>query len=189
AVRDLVPECGLAEAALDDLPQGDRVAQPVDPRPEGDVVEDRLRERVRLLEDHADATAQHHRIDVRTIEVVTVDGDAARDAGAGNAVVHPVETTQEGRLSAAGRADEGRHAGLRDVERDGAEGVDGAVVDVQVADGDLDRRIERGRRGGRGFHGSWRGCHSGRPQDALPSAMPRRNTSRAKTLAPRTSVR
>src|SRR5262249_60686214 len=162
AVRDLVPECGLAEDALDDLPQGDRVAQPVDPRPEGDVVEDRLRERVRLLEHHADATAQHHRIHVRAIEVVTVDGDAARDAGAGYAVVHPVETAKEGRLSAAGRADEGRHPGLRDVERDGAEGVGGAVVDVQVPDGDLDRRIERARRGGARVRGTGRGSRCGR---------------------------
>ena len=68
-VGDLLPERGLMQAALDHLAERDRVAHPVDARSEGDVVEDRLREGVGLLEDHADATAQHHGIDVGAVEV------------------------------------------------------------------------------------------------------------------------
>ena len=41
-------------------------------RPEGDVVVDRLRERVRLLEDHADAAPHLDRIDVARVEVLAV---------------------------------------------------------------------------------------------------------------------
>ena len=60
-VLDVVPERGPAEAALDQLVHVALVA--VDPRAEGDVLVDRLRERVRLLEDHPDAAPDRDRVD------------------------------------------------------------------------------------------------------------------------------
>ena len=62
AVLDLVPERRAAQGALDHLV--DVVLMPEDARAEGDVVVDRLRERVRLLEDHADPLADLDRVDV-----------------------------------------------------------------------------------------------------------------------------
>ena len=63
AVLDLVPERGPAQAALDTVVE--IVLHPERARAEGDVVVDRLRERVRLLEDHADPAAHFDRVDVR----------------------------------------------------------------------------------------------------------------------------
>ena len=45
---------------------------PGDARAEGDVLVDRLGERVRLLEDHADATAHLDRVDLPVVEVDAV---------------------------------------------------------------------------------------------------------------------
>ena len=66
-------------------------AMPLMPQAVGDVVEDRLRKRVRLLEDHADAAPQLHDVDVAAVDVAAVDADRALDPRAGNDVVHPVE--------------------------------------------------------------------------------------------------
>ena len=63
AVLDLVPQRRLAQRALDDLVQLGLLALAVDARPVGDVVVDGLGERVRLLEDHADAPAHGDRGD------------------------------------------------------------------------------------------------------------------------------
>ena len=64
AVLDLVPEAGLLEAGLDDLVEiGLGRGKAVDARAVGDVLVDRLRERVRLLEHHADAGAQLHHVE------------------------------------------------------------------------------------------------------------------------------
>ena len=48
-------------------------------RPEGDVVVDRLRERVRLLEDHADPATHLDRVDVGRVEIGAVVEDVALD--------------------------------------------------------------------------------------------------------------
>jgi hypothetical protein len=80
-VAHLVPEGGLVEAPLDDLAERDGVLHAVDPWAEGDVVVDRLRERVALLEDHADAPAEQHGIDVGCVDVRAVERHLAVDAG------------------------------------------------------------------------------------------------------------
>ena len=87
-------------------------------RAEGDVVVDRLRERVRLLEDHADPLAHLDRVDVGAVEVLAVVEDRALDRGARDQVVHAVEAADERALAAAGRADERRDVVLVDLERD-----------------------------------------------------------------------
>ena len=104
-VLDLVPQRGAAQRLLDqvvhvvDLHAGD-------PRAVGDVVVDRLRERVRLLEDHADVGAHRDRVDALRVDVLAVVGHLALDPGAGDQVVHPVQAAQHGGLAAAGRADQ-----------------------------------------------------------------------------------
>ena len=66
-VLHLVPERRLPERPLDALVQVALHAEHA--RAEGDVVVDRLRERVRLLEHHADALAHLDRVDVGAVEV------------------------------------------------------------------------------------------------------------------------
>ena len=72
------------------------------------VLVDRFRERVGLLEHHADAHAHFDRIDLRIqqIGVVRVQQDLALVAVARIQVVHAVEAAQVGRLAAAGRPDQ-----------------------------------------------------------------------------------
>ena len=101
----------------------------------GDVVVDRLRERVRLLEDHADAAAYLDAVGARAVQVVAVVEQLAVELEARDRVVHAVEAAQEGALAAAGRTDEGgRLVGL-DVERDVLDRALLAVVDGHRARG------------------------------------------------------
>jgi hypothetical protein len=74
----------------------------------GDVLVDGFGERVRLLEDHADALAQLDDVHARVVDVDPVDPDlAGGDARAVDQVVHAVEAAQERALAAAGGPDEG----------------------------------------------------------------------------------
>jgi hypothetical protein len=68
AVFHLVPQRGPAQRVLDDLVQLVLVVLAVDARPVGDVVVDRLGERVRFLEDHADAPAHGDRRDILAVQ-------------------------------------------------------------------------------------------------------------------------
>jgi hypothetical protein len=61
-------------------------------RAEGDVVEDRFRERIRLLENHADPAAQIDHIDVRAVDSLAIEQDLARVMRPLDQVVHPVQT-------------------------------------------------------------------------------------------------
>ena len=106
--------------------------QPVEPHAVGDVLEDRLGKRVRLLEHHPDAPAQPDDVDARRVDVLAVDLDVSLDARARDDVVHPVERAQERALAAARRPDERRDQVRRDVDRDCLERPLGAVVEVQV---------------------------------------------------------
>ena len=98
-VLDLVPEGCLGEAFLDEVVH--IRLDVIDAGPVGDVVVDRLRKHVRLLEDHADLPANLDRIDVRAVDVDAVVREQALDLGPGDEIVHAVEGPQEGRLSAA----------------------------------------------------------------------------------------
>ena len=115
-VLDLVPERGAAQRLLDDLVHV--ALHPEDPRAEGDVVVDRLRERVRLLEDHPDQLADLDRVDLGPVEVLAVVEQLALDRGARDEVVHPVQAADQRALPAARGSDQGRHLALEDVHRD-----------------------------------------------------------------------
>ena len=89
-------------------------------------------ERVRPLEHHADGLAHADRVDARAVDVLAVEQHRALDAGAGDDLVHAVQRAQHRRLAAARRADERGHAARRHRQRHVGDGVERAVVDVDV---------------------------------------------------------
>ncbi len=106
SVLDLVPQRRAAQRLLDALIQP-RAHAEVARRP-GDVVVDRLRERIRLLEDHPDAPPHLDAVGLRPVEVVAVVEHLAGQGEPGDRVVHAVEAAQEGRLAAPGGTDDRR---------------------------------------------------------------------------------
>ena len=124
AVLHLLPQGGPAQRRLDDVVEFVTLLDAVEARAEGEVVVDRFRERVRLLEDHADPAPHLDRIDVGSIQVDAVVQDRALDPRRLDEVVHPVEAPQHGRLAAAGGSDEGGDLVLADGEVDVAHGAE-----------------------------------------------------------------
>ena len=131
-VLDLVPQRRLRQRTLDELVHVALVAG--DAGAERDVLVDRLRERVRLLEHHADAAADLDGVDLAVVEVDAVVLDAAVDVRLGDEVVHAVEATEHGRLATTRGADEGGDLVLADVEAHTVHGAEVPVVDVEVVD-------------------------------------------------------
>ena len=121
------------ERVLDDVADL-RALRAVELRPVGDVVEDRLRERVRLLEHHPDAAPHLGGVDLRAVEV-SRRGTSTRPSTlrAGREVVHAVEAPQHRGLAAARRPDERGDLVGGDVEVDLADRGVPAVVDLDVA--------------------------------------------------------
>src|SRR5919106_3783174 len=134
---ELLPDGGTAEGTLDQLVHVLGVHAD-DPRPEGDVLVDRLGERVGLLEDHADAAPDLDRVDPVAVQVLAVVLDLALDPRPRDQVVHPVQAPDQGALAAAGGTDEGGDLVLVDVEVDAAEGQEAAVVHVHVVEPEHD---------------------------------------------------
>src|SRR5439155_16131083 len=143
AVLHLVPERGAAQRPLDPLvelaPHTEHAGS------EGDVVVDRLRERICPLEDHPDSPANLDRVDVRAVEILAVVEDLAADLDAGDEVVHAVQAADERALPAARRTDDGGDQVAVDVEVDVLDGGRAAVRDAQTVDVEddltaLDRR-------------------------------------------------
>ena len=99
----------------------------------GDIVIDRLRERVRLLEHHADLCTQLHRVNAFVVDVFAVQEDVAFDTANIDGVVHPVQRTQERGFTATRRADERSHGFIRDINIHVFDGMRGSVVDLHVA--------------------------------------------------------
>ena len=108
----------------------------MDARAVGDVLVDRLGERIRLLEHHADAGAQLHHVQRGVVDVLPVDDDLAGDAAALDRVVHAVDAAQEGRLAAARRPDQAVTA-RSGMSRRRLQRLLVAVVDVDVLGDDL----------------------------------------------------
>ncbi len=103
-VLDLVPQRRLPERLLDPLGHG--TLEPVQPETERHVLEDAHRERIGLLEDHADVAPHRHRIDVPTVHVLAVEVDLSLEAESPDQIVHPVEGAQDRALAAPGGPDE-----------------------------------------------------------------------------------
>ena len=112
-------------------------------RREGDVVVDRLRERVRLLEHHADPPPHLDRVDVARRRGPRRGRGSARRPCARDEVVHPVEAADERALAAAGRADHRGDQVAVDVEADAREREVRAVGDAEVVDPEDDFAASR----------------------------------------------
>src|SRR6202040_3547019 len=136
AVPDLIPQARAGQRPLDALPEVD-AARAAESDPGRDVVEDRhRRERVGLLEDHADDPAHARGIDAVTVDVDVVERDLTLGAGPGDLLVHAVDAAHERRLAAARWADHRGDLVGGVVQADASHGVRVAVVGVEVAQGD-----------------------------------------------------
>src|ERR1700688_3966826 len=136
-VLDLVPQRAAAQRLFDaavHLGLGNLL---VEADAEGDVLVDRHRKRRRLLEHHPDAGPQQVEIELGVEDVGLVEHQLAGGALSRIEVVHAVENSQQGRLAAAGRADEGGDAVGAKREVDALQRLVFAVVEVQVARGHL----------------------------------------------------
>ena len=136
-VLHLVPQRRLGERPLHPLVHRRGGQLLVEPHAEGDVVVDRHRKRRRRLEDHADPLAQQVQVEAGVEDVDAVEQHLAGRPLAGVELVDPVETTEQGRLAAARRPDEGGHPLRRDHQVDALEGLVAAVEEVEVAGDDL----------------------------------------------------
>ena len=106
----------------------------IEAQAERDVVENAHRERVGLLEHHADVTAHHHRVDALAVDILAEEVHMALETEALDQVVHAVEAAQHGALAATGRADEAGDLVLLDRHMAVAHGQEVAVENlVQLA--------------------------------------------------------
>ena len=153
------------ERLLDDSSRPLR--RPVDARPERDVVVDRLRERVRLLEHHADAAPHLDRVDVAARRGRGRGTGAGRDTDApGDEVVHAVEGAQQRALAATRRPDQRGDAVAVHVEsRRPSTATDARVAHLDVRERRTRPRSERWRRAAASVRSA-----SGGP-DASPSSI------------------
>ena len=136
-ILDLVPQGGLAQAALDGVFEvGPAARQAQHARTEGDVVVDGLRERVGFLKDHAHLLAQGDHVRISGMDILAIQGDLPLHARACDGVVHAVQASQERGFSAARRADQGRYVVGHDVQADIGKRLGRPVKEIQVPDGE-----------------------------------------------------
>ena len=90
-----------------------RAADAVDARPVGDVLVDRLGERVRLLEHHADAGPQLHHVERRIVDVLLVEADLAGDMRRRTVSFMRLSERRKVHLPQPRRADEGHDRSVR----------------------------------------------------------------------------
>ena len=152
-VLDLVPQGRAPQSVLDAGVEVGFGQLLVETHAEGDVLVDGHGEWRRLLEHHADLGAEQIDVLVRAQDVLAVEQHLAFRPLIGIKVVHAVEDAQQRGLAAAGRADEGRHLVLVEVDVVVGERAVLAVIEIQPAHRDL--RFQRGgiaRHRGRLFH-------------------------------------
>ena len=98
---DLLPERAVEQRVFDLLM--DVALVTVEAQTESDIVENAHRERIRLLEHHPDKSANDHRIDGGSVNVLPQEMDMTLEPKPGNHVVHSVEAAQHRALAAARR--------------------------------------------------------------------------------------
>ena len=136
AVFDLVPHGGAAQRLFDDGVEVRPLLDTEGAGAVGDVVIHAHRKRVGALEHHAHVLAEACEIDAALVDVGIADLDLARYFTAVDKVVHAVERFQERRLAAARGPDERRELLLRELHIDVFEGLEAAVEEVHLMDGD-----------------------------------------------------
>jgi hypothetical protein len=143
-VLDLLPQAALLQAVPDDGVEPGPAADAGHPGPEGDVLEDRARQRNGRRENHPQLPAQIDDVHAGLVDVAPVDLDRPLDPGAPDEVVEPVEGAEERRLSAPGRADDPQDLVAADVQVQGIELPEGAEELAETPD--LDDDIVHGSR-------------------------------------------
>ena len=128
----LVPDGGTPQGALHQLVQLGLAADAVGPGAVGNVVIDAHGEGIGFLKHHADLTAQAAHVRSRRIDIFPPIADLAGDLHPRHQIVHAVQGFQKCGLAAAGGADKGGDAFLRDVHGDAVQRLMSAVPQVQI---------------------------------------------------------
>ena len=138
AILYLVPDGSASKRFLNDFIELRLVSgKAMNARTIGDIVIDRLRKRVRFLEDHPYFGAKLDRVDLWRVDVFAVKRDLTLDPANVDRVVHPVQTAQEGRLAATRGPDEGSHRFVEDIYVDILDGMVVAIIHLHAARRDL----------------------------------------------------
>src|SRR5450830_86892 len=136
-VLDLFPQCGALQRLLHAAFQLGLRQPLVQPDAEGNVLENRHRERRRLLEYHADLGAQHIEVLRGCENILIVEPHIPGGALVGIKVVHPVEHAQQRGFAAPRRTDERGHLALIQRHVDVFQRAIVAVIEIQILDRNL----------------------------------------------------
>src|SRR5664280_2754315 len=136
-VLALVPQRGALQRMLHAALQVGFRQPLVQPDAEGDILENRHRERRRLLKHHADLGAQQIEVLRRRQNILIVELYMPTVALVRIEVVHAVEDAQQRGLAATGRTDEGGHLALIQRAIDVLQGTVIAIKEIQVPDRNL----------------------------------------------------
>src|SRR5512146_759357 len=107
----------------------------VNPRPVGDVIEDRLGKRIGPLEHHADAPAQRGHFEFK--DVLAIQQNFALYASGPDGFIHPVDGPKKRRFSASRRPDARSHTLGIDLHGDFMQSLKRPVVEIQVGRAEL----------------------------------------------------
>ena len=133
AVLHFIPAGRLTKALFDDGVELRLILDALDARTVSDIFIDALRERRRLLEDHADTVAQGQGVDFLE-DILAFKADIARDPAAFDPVIHTVQGLEERRFAAARRTDESRDFILLDFHVDVFQGLEIIIKEIHMAD-------------------------------------------------------
>jgi len=103
-------------------------------RSERDVIKNGLWKRIWPLKHHADAGPHLCGIDIRRVDVLSVEQDLSIDADPRHVVEHAVQAAQKRGLAASGWTDDRGNAMFRNLEGYRVEGQETAVVNAEVLD-------------------------------------------------------
>ena len=149
AVLHFLPQAGAPQRFLDHhVHIGLGLGHAMDAGAVGDVFVNRFWKWIGLLEHHADARAQHHRIDIAAIGFLAVDLQRTRNHAALDGVVHAIDTAQERGLAAARGANESGDRAVRHIKGHIEQRLLVAIGDIDVARRHLDARANQRTRGG-----------------------------------------
>src|SRR5205085_8445764 len=103
------------------------------------IIEDRFRERVRLLKYHPDFSTQVDHIRAGSVNILTVNRHGSLDPRARDDIVHAVERAQEGRLAATRWANKRHYHALGNLDRNCVQCLDAAIEEIEILNGDFGR--------------------------------------------------
>lgn len=122
----------LAKRGFDDFVELSLALDAMGAWAERHVVVHAHRKRVRFLEHHANTSAKQVDVDFLAVEFFPIEPNRAFNSAAFDSVVHAIEAAQEGRLSAARRANERGDLIARHVHRYAVQRMERAIVQIEV---------------------------------------------------------